>query len=149
MANPPLACPGSGRHSHGYSLRCCPSLPRPYCRGSPLQVRAYCRSSSVCWVTSCCRRPLARVAARRPAPWTCLPWLCLEELRTIEGAVFHLAHVQSTRKNILSTEEAFCLVCQAPIKTANQIFLEGTFAQRFWAVVGYRFPGDTDICLLH
>jgi hypothetical protein len=63
------------------------------------------------------------------------------------------ARVQSwaslLRKNIMFVAEAICPISQAPLETANHIFLECQFARRFWATAGFQFPGDADVRLLH
>jgi hypothetical protein len=63
------------------------------------------------------------------------------------------ARVQSRasllRKNIMFVAEAICPISQAPLETANHIFLECQFARRFWATAGFQFPGDADVRLLH
>jgi hypothetical protein len=53
------------------------------------------------------------------------------------------------RKNILSVAEAVCPICQAPLETTNHIFLECQFVRCFWAVIGFQFPNDADVRLLH
>ncbi|CAM0881147.1 unnamed protein product [Alopecurus aequalis] len=53
------------------------------------------------------------------------------------------------RKHILTAEEAHCPICDAVEEIANHIFFECTFAQQFWASLGFRFPPDADVRLLY
>jgi hypothetical protein len=63
------------------------------------------------------------------------------------------ARVQSRaallRKTILTAAEAGCPICHDPLETANHIFFDCSFARRFWTVVGFSFPLDADVRLLH
>lgn len=52
-------------------------------------------------------------------------------------------------KGILTAAKALCPTCHAPLETANHIFFECPFAQRFWAAVGFRFPAAADVKLLY
>jgi hypothetical protein len=53
------------------------------------------------------------------------------------------------RKNILTAAKAGYPICQVPLETANHIFFGCSFAPRFWDMIGFSFPLDADVRLLH
>jgi hypothetical protein len=40
-------------------------------------------------------------------------------------------------------------MCCEPLETANHIFFECAFSRRFWDTMGFIYPTDADVRLLH
>jgi hypothetical protein len=40
-------------------------------------------------------------------------------------------------------------MCREPLETVNHIFFECAFSRRFWDTVGFAYPADADVRLLH
>jgi hypothetical protein len=53
------------------------------------------------------------------------------------------------RKKVLTAAEAVCPMCREPLETANHIFFECDLSRRFWDTVGFVYPIDADVRLLH
>jgi hypothetical protein len=53
------------------------------------------------------------------------------------------------RKKVLMAAEAGCPMCREPLEMVNHIFFECAFSRRFWDTVGFVYPTDADVRLLH
>jgi hypothetical protein len=53
------------------------------------------------------------------------------------------------RKHILTAAEAVCPVCAGPEETASHIIFECDFVTRFWRSLGFSFPSNANVTMLH